>query len=74
MEFAVEGDSAPVDKVTFRAEVDKDGDLMLYANGHKLLFISHKDGNLARMGMSSGGIAALPGFSFDDGDRIEVSV
>ncbi len=74
MEFVVEGTPVPVDKVTFCAEVDDAGDLMLYANGHKLLFISHQDGDLARMSMSSGQAAALPGFSFDGGDRIEVSV
>ncbi len=73
MEFVVEGTLAHVDKVTFRAEVDDDGDLMLYANGYKLLFITHTRGYVGRMVMSSGRIAALPGFSFDDTGRVELA-
>ena len=72
MKFVVEGTQAS--DVTFRAEVDDDGDLMLYANGHKLLFITHGGGRLARMGMTDDQRAALAGFSFDGDDRIEVSV
>jgi hypothetical protein len=66
--------NSPQTDVTFRAEIDEDGDLMLYANDCKLLFITHKGGHLARMSVPNDRRAALAGLSFDEEDHIELSV
>jgi hypothetical protein len=63
----------PLIDVTFRVEIDKDGDLMLYANGHKLLFIPHTSGDVYRVALPREDRAMLPGLKFDDDDRIVVS-
>ncbi len=70
MKFAIEGGSAP--NVIFRAEVDGDGDLMLYANDHKLLFITRDSGCLARMEVPADQRAALTGFLFNEEGRIKM--
>ena len=72
MKFVVKGDQAPID-VTFRVEVDDDGDLMLYANGHKLLFITQSSGCVIRISMLRGIRAELAGFSFDKTGCIEIA-
>jgi hypothetical protein len=59
--------------VVFRAEVDEDGDLMLYANGHRLLFITHQSGRLIRVKQNAQ-LAEAVGLSFDENGHIEIAI
>lgn len=71
MKFTV--NDSPQTDVTFRAEIDGDGDLMLYANGYKLLFISSEIGELHQMSVPADTRKRLPGLKFDVGGCIVVS-
>jgi hypothetical protein len=71
MKFAVSSELQ--NNVVFHAKIDEDGDLMLYANEHKLLFVSHRDGRVHRMSLADEGCKTLPGFEFNDDGRVELS-
>jgi hypothetical protein len=72
MKFTVSNNERP--DIVFRAEIDDDGDLMLYANGYKLLFITHRTGCLVPMDVPDDQLAALAGLSFNKKGRITISV
>lgn len=66
--------NSPQTDVTFRAEIDRDGDLMLYANGRRLLFIPCRSGTLCRVLVTDKIRELLPGLKFNAGGCIAVSV
>lgn len=74
MTFIMRDENHPTTNVVFHAEVDGEGDLMLFANGVKLLFIAHTSGRLCRMALDYNDRERLPGLKFDEDNRIEVGV
>lgn len=59
--------------IEFSVEIDEDGDFMVRANGHRLLFIEEDSGTLQLMTVSKDARSELADLKFDGGSKIKVA-